>query len=38
MLGALRHVLNGHLQSLVDHSLDKNLVAADEAAIREHIL
>ncbi len=37
-LGALRHALNSHLQNLVDHSLDKNLVAADEAAIREHIL
>ncbi|QPK62711.1 host attachment protein [Methylomonas sp. LL1] len=37
-LGALRHALNDHVQALVGNSLDKNLVAEDEASIREHIL
>lgn len=37
-LGTLRHALNGHVQALVSHSLDKNLVEASEAEIREHIL
>ncbi|AMK76433.1 MULTISPECIES: host attachment protein [Methylomonas] len=37
-LGALRQALNDHIQNLVTHSLDKNLVTADESAIREHIL
>lgn len=37
-LGTLRQALNNHLQNLVEHSLDKNLVVADEAAIRDHIL
>ncbi|WP_150047630.1 MULTISPECIES: host attachment protein [Methylomonas] len=37
-LGTLRQVLGSHLLEMVSHSLDKNLVAADEAAIREHIL
>ena len=36
-LGALRHVLNQHIQDLVSHSVDKNLVSADETVIREHI-
>lgn len=37
-LGALRQALNDHLQDLISHSVDKNLVTADEATIREHIL
>jgi protein required for attachment to host cells len=37
-LGVLRQCLNGHILKLVGQSFDKNLVAMDEAAIREHIL
>jgi protein required for attachment to host cells len=37
-LGVLRQNLNDHVLKLVGKSLDKNLVAFDEAAIREHIL
>jgi hypothetical protein len=37
-LGALWYALNNHVQALVGSSLDKHLVAEDEAAIREHIL
>lgn len=37
-LGVLRQCLNGHILKLVGKSFDKNLVAMDEAAIREHIL
>ena len=36
-LGVLRQVLNDHILALVGSSLDKNLVAEDEAVIREHI-
>lgn len=37
-LGALRQALNDHLQDLLSLSLDKNLVAAEEAVIRQHIV
>jgi protein required for attachment to host cells len=37
-LGVLRQVLNPHIQELVGHSLDKNLVVEDEKVIREHIV
>lgn len=37
-LGTLRQALNNHVQDLVSSSLDKNLVAENETAIREHIL
>jgi protein required for attachment to host cells len=36
-LGTLRQALNSHVSELVSSSLDKNLVAEDEAVIREHI-
>lgn len=36
-LGVLRQTLNSHVLELVDSSLDKNLVAEEEAVIREHI-
>lgn len=36
-LGVLRQELNDHVQELVKASLDKNLVAEDEAVIREHL-
>ncbi|MBS4052895.1 MAG: host attachment protein [Methylomonas sp.] len=36
-LGTLRHTLNEHIQELVSHSLDKNLVEESEAEIRGHI-
>lgn len=36
-LGTLRHVLNQHVLDLVSNSLDKNLVAENEAEIREHL-
>lgn len=37
-LGSLRRELNEHVLELVDSSLDKNLVAENVAAIRQHIL
>lgn len=37
-LGAVRHALNDHVKNLVSLSLDKNLVAENEAEIRKHIL
>jgi protein required for attachment to host cells len=37
-LGALRQALNDHVVNLVSSSLDKDLVAETEAAIREHII
>ena len=37
-LGALRQALNEHVANLVINSLDKDLVAETEAAIREHII
>jgi len=36
-LGALRQAMNDHLVNLVSKSLDKNLVAENETAIREHV-
>ncbi|MGR8935446.1 MAG: host attachment protein [Gammaproteobacteria bacterium] len=36
-LGVLRQCLNGQVLKMVGQSLDKNLVAQDEASIREHI-
>ena len=37
-LGAMRQALNDHVANLVGSSLDKDLVAETEAAIREHIV
>ena len=36
-LGALRQAMNDHVVNLVSKSLDKNLVAENEAVIREHV-
>lgn len=38
ILGVLRQALNDHVVNLIASSLDKNLVAENEAVIREHVL